>query len=161
VALFANQFGAGKRDDEFPSWVNDWRRYDYAHSPIDDTALQACQSVSFHPDNNGRSNRILHARGVLLGAENTAISSVQREGMYQNSDGSGRLNDIEEVWLLHGTSEIYVFLPKGQYRELVGKVYSIRGNWMDEIAALVKNGDPCVQTIRICQGGCDLNYEIV
>jgi hypothetical protein len=150
VTLFANQYGAGKRDDEFPSWVNDWRRYDYAHSPIEDMPLQAHQSVSFHSDDSGRSNRILHARGVLLNAKNTEISLVQLEGMYKDSDGSGSLDEIKEVWLLRGTSEIYVFLPKGLHRELVGKIYSMSGNWMDEVAALIKNDDPCVQTIRIC-----------
>jgi hypothetical protein len=150
LTAISNQYWTGTRDVEYPSWVFDWRKQCYCTCNNKDMALQARQTVSFHSDDKGRKNRILHARGVLLGAENTSISSVKREGMYKGSDGLGRLDDIEEVWLLHGTTEIYIFLPKGQYRELVGKAYSTRGNWMDEVATLVKNGDPCVQTIRIC-----------
>jgi hypothetical protein len=141
----------GDRDGEFPSWVPDWRSARYQGSTRADEKALARQYVSFHPDEKGQRSRVLHTRGVLLSADDTLVSSIQREGV----DGNF-LRDDEEVWLLQGSNEIFTFRPKGSYHELVGYIwkyngrYSVPTGWINELATLVENNHPAVKTIRIC-----------
>jgi hypothetical protein len=140
------------KDIEFPSWVPDWRRWPGIRESLPDNELQCRQYVSFHPDEQGRINRVLHARGILLGAENTLISTAKRDGLrsatYLNRPHP--LEEEEEVWLLQGAHDMYRFRPKGQYHELVGRIFTAPTEWIEEVANLVENNHPDVQTIRIC-----------
>jgi hypothetical protein len=140
------------KDMEFPSWVPDWRRWPGIRKDLPDNELRCRQHVSFHPDEQGRSNRVLHARGILLDAENTLISTAKRDGL-KSVDWLGKphpLEEEEEVWLLQGAQEMYRFRPKGQYHELVGRIFTASTEWIEEVASLVENNHPDVQTIRIC-----------
>jgi hypothetical protein len=153
LALHTHHDASQKKDVEFPSWVPDWRCFD-GTSIYEYRALQVRQSVSFSSDDKGRSNRVLHARGIRLGAENTPIS-VRREEINASPSGNSGLEEDDEVWLLHGASDIYRFRRKGQYHELTGRGHLLYGSnytieWIDEVAALVIDDHPCIQTIQIC-----------
>jgi hypothetical protein len=144
------------RDLEFPTWVRDWRRQRGLADEIHNNALQCRQHVSFHADEQGRSNRVLQARGVILTADSTIIFSIRRERMAKGEIGMTELEENDEVWLLQGASCVYILRPKGQYHELVDRACGRFGDpqlgkiWIHKVANLVKNNYPVVQTIRIC-----------
>lgn len=144
-----------------PSWVPDWR-FDLGgrhprHTKIDHGRFDLLQSGNVSP-----KSKILNAKGMLYGRlesstgpETWEISS--RSGGFQEVKTYGEAVVSDEVWMLYGADNLFIFTRKEQYHVLVAEVFELENrrlpeinDLMDEVVARTKANDPLIQDIEIC-----------
>lgn len=150
-------------DPDIPSWVPDWRelqRFQEGHSRKKLISRKTKMFFSFRPDERGRKDRVLLARGVLheaLGSR--TIRGGTRQILSATDDPIptvGRAEEGDEVWMFHGASNLFIFRRQEQYYSVVGEVLDQNGilpkvhPLVHEVKTSAETNDPTVKLINIC-----------
>lgn len=137
-------------NDPLPSWVPAWTKIDWA-DPIWKPRMDPCcfghiaaskPVVKFLPDELGRENRVLLARGIKVDVLEKITSKAQLAAF------SGPLESVsicstlfaqpgDEVWALCGASKLHVFRRTEHRAKLVSEAYVLGG--LGEVRSQIDN----------------------
>jgi hypothetical protein len=130
---------------DIPSWVPGWHNaplYAKGRSAVIRAPIAKKVKFVFMADKEGRQDRILQVKGF-------------REQVFRSS--VNEFNKGDEVWMLHGASNIFVLRPHHEYHKVVGEIFDSYGavhprvaGLMEDLTRRIEIGHPFVQTINIC-----------
>jgi hypothetical protein len=116
---------------------------------------------SFERDERGRKDRVLQARGVLREVLQSGTGWHWQNRHFLSATGDqiptvGTAEEGDEVWMLYGACNLFIFRRQEQYHRIVGEVLGKDGILpsvhvlVEEVETLVETNDPTVQLINIC-----------
>lgn len=130
---------------EIPSWVPGWHNaplYAKGRSAVARTPIAEKVSVVFKADWRGRQDRILQVKGFC--------EQVLRLSTVDSMEG-------DEVWMLHGASNLFILRSYGDFYKVVGEVFDAYGAvhprvamMIEDVAYRIETGYPPIQTVNIC-----------
>ncbi|KAH7080770.1 heterokaryon incompatibility protein-domain-containing protein [Paraphoma chrysanthemicola] len=194
--LLANAYKRRSKDPSMPSWVPDWRIESLKNFPFEPqnrkTHRISKAEVTFQRYGEDFAQNVLTARGLLLLRLGRCTRPMRQASCVHIDIGSeywtimgfirawGPSSEGDEVWILPGASQAFIFSRKGQYHELRGEMvflqpselrtenveyvieftvletlsYEYHDSQMailvEKVNRLVEGNDPSIQTINIC-----------
>jgi hypothetical protein len=108
-----------------------------------------------------RKDRVLRARGFLCETLQSFVKTQYSQSVFRTSVGNelptvGNAATGDEVWMLYGADNLFMFTQHDQHHELVGEVLGWYGPLpevpalIEEVVALTEANDPAIKTINIC-----------
>jgi hypothetical protein len=149
-------------EPDIPSWVPDWRNTKLYHEGHFEKTRTSYKTTffSFHPDDRGRKDRVLQVKGFLCQVLGPPTSGWIQYRQYLSTTGKiiptvGHTEDDDEVWMLHGTSSLFILRQQEHCYQVVGEVLDKDGvipevhPLIEEVKELGKRNDATLRLINI------------